>query len=62
MSKLADFKRVSPQALAAFQLQRANIIRTVVAKSLEHLDEVSQHGDQAEQILTTGLEFTTQAL
>jgi hypothetical protein len=53
---------VSPEALAAFQAQRIIIVQTVVARALERQNEVVQHGEQAAQLLTVGLDFTTQAL
>jgi hypothetical protein len=34
----------------------------VVARSLERHAEVSQHGEQAERLITAGIEFTTQTL
>jgi hypothetical protein len=53
---------ITPQALAAFKKHRLNIIQAVVTQSMKNMDEVAQHGDQAEEILTTGLDYTTQAL
>jgi MerR family transcriptional regulator, light-induced transcriptional regulator len=62
MSDTLELERVLPEALAAFQAQRLNIVRATVARSLENQAEVAQHGAQAEELLTTGLDFTTQAL
>lgn len=50
--------RVSPEALAALAAARETIIRTV----LERTHEVAHHGDEAERILSAGLEFTTRML
>jgi len=62
MTKRSELKPISPQALAAFKKHRLNIIQMVVTRSMKNMDEVPQHGDKTEELLTTGLDFTTQAL
>ena len=52
---------VSPATVAAFTAERSRIIEMTVARSLERT-EVAQHGQDAERLLTIGLDFTTQAL
>jgi Asp-tRNA(Asn)/Glu-tRNA(Gln) amidotransferase C subunit len=58
----AELKPVSPQALTAFKKRRLQIMQAAVTQSMEELDKVNQHGDQAEALLTAGIDFTTQAL
>jgi hypothetical protein len=62
MLNSAQLKREPPEAVAAFHAQRIAIVQKVVALAMERQDEVAQHGDQAEQILTVGLDYTMQAL
>jgi hypothetical protein len=57
-----ELKRVSPGALAEFKKFQPNIIKLIVERSIEHKEDVAQHGDRAAEILTSGLEFTTKAL
>ena len=53
---------VSPETLAAFETQRAAIVQATVVRCLANPQDVAQHGDQAERLLTAGLDFTTQAI
>ena len=52
---------VSPATVAAFTAERSRIIQMTVARSLKRT-EVAQHGEDAEHLLTIGLDFTTQAI
>ena len=52
---------VSPATVAVFAAERSRIIEMTVARSLERT-EVAQHGQDAERLLTIGLDFTTQAI
>jgi ferric-dicitrate binding protein FerR (iron transport regulator) len=54
--------RVSDEALASFRAASAEIIKETVSRSMARQDEVTQHGAQAQQLLTAGLEFTTRML
>jgi hypothetical protein len=62
VSNLNNVSSISPEALESFRKLSDNIIKETVSRSLENKDEVSNHGDQAERILTIGLEFTTKVL
>ncbi len=53
---------VSPDALSAFRDAREAIIREVVARSLAREEEVVHHGDEAERLIASGIEFTTRML
>ncbi|MCX6033260.1 MAG: hypothetical protein NT169_28765 [Chloroflexi bacterium] len=59
---MSNIVPISPETLKAFQARRAEINRLVVARALERRDEVAQHGEQAEELITAGIEFTTQML
>jgi hypothetical protein len=50
---------LTPEALAAFRAISPTVIRETVARSLQRTSEVAQHGEEAERLLTAGLEFTT---
>ncbi len=62
MSQQANIAPVSPITLQAFQAKRAEITRQVVARALAQQDEVAQHGGEAERIMMSGIEFTSQML
>jgi hypothetical protein len=53
---------ISPEALESFQDNRDIIIKETVSRSLKRDHEVEHHGENAPQLLTTGLEFTTKML
>ena len=53
---------ISKEALTEFQESSSLIIRETVIRSLKREDEIVQHGDRAEELLTKGLEFTAQML
>lgn len=53
---------ISPGALESFQENRDIIIKETVSRSLKRDHEVEHHGENAPQLLTTGLEFTTKML
>ncbi len=53
---------ISPEALSSFQENSTTLIKETVSRSLKHYHEVEHHGENAPQILTTGLEFTTKML
>lgn len=57
-----SFNAISKDALNAFISAGPYIIKETVKRSMERKDEVNQHGEDAEQILTTGMEFTTRML
>ncbi|MGB9201863.1 hypothetical protein, partial [Methanobacterium sp.] len=52
----------SKEAMVAFNEASPKIIKETVICSLEREDEVVQYGNDAQNILTTGLKFTTQML
>ena len=52
---------VSPATVAIFTAERSRIIQMTVARSMKRT-EVAQHGQDAERLLTIGLDFTTQAI
>ncbi|MDI6644134.1 MAG: hypothetical protein QME14_03675 [Methanobacteriaceae archaeon] len=56
------FNSISKDALNAFISAGPYIIKETVKRSMQRKNEVEQHGDDAEQILTTGMEFTTRML
>ena len=53
---------ITPEAMSAFQDNRQAIVREVVARSMAHENEVVQHGDEAERLIGSGIEFTTRML
>lgn len=57
-----EFPPVSSEALKSFKEYSPQIIRNTVNISLKRTDEVAQHGDQARELLSTGMEFTTRML
>lgn len=62
MDTTVELKPVSPAALAAYRKHKTRIVENVVARALEQPAEVAQHGDDAERIVTAGIEFTAQVL
>ncbi|QUH22291.1 hypothetical protein HYG87_00175 [Methanobacterium alkalithermotolerans] len=57
-----EFPPVSPEALKSFKEHSPDIIKNTVNISMKRSDEVDQHGDQARELLTIGMEFTTRML
>jgi hypothetical protein len=53
---------VSSEALDAFTIVQNEIIQETVERSMEHTEEISQHGDRAHELLTSGMSFTVQML
>jgi hypothetical protein len=62
MDRVDDLPRVSPEALAAFKVNRQTIIDEVVERSMARKDEVRHHGARAKPTLATGLAFTSDML
>lgn len=62
MSNSGSLVPLTPAALDAFRQARPEIIRRVVARSMEHEDQVAHHGQEAQRLLTSGIEFTTRML
>lgn len=52
----------SEEALKAFHNASQEIIKKVVSESLANKEDVAHHGDEAERIITSGLQFTTSIL
>jgi hypothetical protein len=57
-----ELTAISKESLAAFRAASPEIIRETVALALLCKNDVAQHGDQAEKLITSGLEFTTRML
>ena len=53
---------ISKEALAAFREGKRAITQEVAARSLSREDEVAHHGEEAERLVTSGIEFTTRML
>ncbi len=53
---------ISPGALVSFQDNSDTIIKETVSRSLKRDHEVEHHGENAQELLTTGMEFTTKML
>jgi hypothetical protein len=62
MNDINPYQPVSPATLAAFHNASRSIIEETVARALKRRVEVVQHGDQAEQLISSGMEFTTRML
>jgi hypothetical protein len=62
MSSKKYLPAISPEALASFKEKSPLIIKETVKRSLKRDKEVAHHGDQAEKLITSGLEFTTRML
>ncbi len=62
MSNPSELAPVPAAALQAFKAKSDEIIRAVVAQSMEHTDQVAAHGDQAERLLVAGMRYTTLGL
>ncbi|NYB52314.1 MAG: hypothetical protein HVN35_07150 [Methanobacteriaceae archaeon] len=60
--KESNLPPVSAEALEAFQAASDDIIKETVKRSLEREDEVIHHGDDAGELITSGITFTTQML
>jgi len=50
------------ESVLALKSNRETIIAATTAKALLYKQEVAQHGDDAEQIISSGLEFTLMGL
>jgi hypothetical protein len=57
-----ELPAVSPETLKAFRAEAPQIIKESVARALLVKADVIQHGDQAESLITAGLQFTTRML
>ncbi len=57
-----DLLAISPEALESFRENSQLIIKETVVRSLKREKEVSQHGDQAEKLIASELDFTTRML
>jgi hypothetical protein len=57
-----DLPAVSQEALKAFRTAAPQIIKECVDRALLDKANVAQHGDQAESLITAGLQFTTRML
>ena len=53
---------VSEESLAIFHARRAEIIAEATRRALTFQEEVAHHGPEAEQLIATGLDFTTRAI
>jgi hypothetical protein len=62
MSSQNELPAISRGALAAFRSASPHLIKETVAQSLLNTADVVQHADQAENLITAGLEFTTRML
>ncbi len=62
MSNMNELPEVSLETLAHFEAQRTQIVHQAVERSMNRQAEVVQHGEQARQLITVGLDFTTQAV
>jgi hypothetical protein len=62
MSNENNIPSISKEAMAAFQEAGKKIIKETVFRSIDREDEILQLGNDAEKILTAGLEFTTKML
>lgn len=58
----ANLPPVNQSAMSAFKINRPMIIQEVVSRSMQRTEDTTQHGDQAEELITSGLEFTTRML
>ena len=54
--------KCSAAALEAFRARSEAIIAETTKRSLQRLDEIVQHGEQAERLIRAGLGFTTRML
>jgi methanogenic corrinoid protein MtbC1 len=62
ISEQDEFHAISREALAAFRAAAPRIIRETVTQSMKVTADIKQHGDQAENIITAGMEFTLRML
>lgn len=62
MTEMNNLKPVSPEAVEAFKKEQQNIINDAVAVSMKFKEDVEHHGEQAEQLIGTGLMFTAKML
>ena len=62
MSNSDAIPAISPQAIDAFRTASPTLIKETVARSLARTDEVAHHGEDAERLLTAGMEFTVRML
>ena len=62
MEKRERIARVSAEALTAFREEKEAITQEVAARSLARREEVAHHGEEAESLITSGIEFTTRML
>ena len=58
---MTDFD-VSHQALQSFRQHQGRIIETTVRRVMEDPEHIAHHGDQAEELVRSGLQFTTRML
>lgn len=62
MKAVEEFHPISAEAIESFKENAPEIIKNTVNRSLKREEDVKQHGKQARQILTSGMEFTTKML
>lgn len=62
MQALDALPPVSAATLAAFRSASPAIIAQVVARSLAQENKVTHHGENAEQLITAGIQFTSRML
>ncbi len=53
---------ISSEAMEEFQTYKEDIIKETVHQSLGREEEVQHHGEEAEKLITQGIEFTTKML
>jgi hypothetical protein len=58
----ATLPPVDHDALSAFKSARQSINEQVVQRALQRPKETAQHGDQAAEMISSGIEFTTRML
>ncbi len=61
-NKTNDVVAISSEALKEFQEATPKIIAETVSRSLKCKEDISQHGGDAEKIITSGIEFTSKML
>jgi hypothetical protein len=62
MSYQNNLPAISQKALADFRKAAPEIIKETVAQAMLCTDDIAQHGEQAESLITSGLVFTTRML
>lgn len=62
MDKILNIDKISQEALHAFHNHEEEIISKVVLRSMQQVNEIAHHGQEAQRLISSGIRFTTKML